>query len=115
MTNTTAIQTEIVVHLPLMFGHVELTVFDKFVCNIIDRGAGGFQSLFVVVVVGRAGVVLLGVGVRALVVRMGWGFVVGLGLWFVGTGFFTEPFPVTGVDGMHERLHFGKGCGFTFP
>jgi hypothetical protein len=112
VTNTTAIQIEIVVHSPLTFRHVELTIFAKFVCNIIDGGAGGFRSLFVVVV-GRAGVVLLGVGVRRLVVGMGWGLVVGFGWWFVGTGFFTEPFPVMGVDGMCKRLHVRMVCRFT--
>ena len=33
--------------------------------------------------------------------------------WFVTAGFFVEPFPVMGVNGMRKCLHFGEVCWFT--
>ena len=117
MAGTTTEHAQVVVEVALSFLWSQLSIFAKLVGNGCGVSRGGlrfvgllvFVKLVVLVAIVRfvtaRSLIFLVVGFVAFVV----GFVViVVGLVLSSTGFFTEVFPMMGINVMCKGLHFGK-------
>ena len=111
MARATTEHAQVVVEAALSFLQGQLSVFAKLVGDGCGVSGGGLRFvgllIFVklVVLVAARSLIFLVVGFVAFVVRF---VVIVVGLVLSGAGFFTEVFPMTGIDVMCKGLHFGE-------
>ena len=117
MAGTTTEHAQVVVEAALSFLRGQLSIFAKLVGNGCGVTGGGlrfvgllvFVKLVVLVAVIRfvtaRSLIFLVTGFVAFVVRF---VVIVVGLVLSSMGFFTEAFPMSGINVMCKGLHFGK-------